>query len=510
MSRSEPACRITKGSVCELAEGSVLTLALACVAFAALIAASRVTRLDSMVPQDSYFLFRIAQITTYFCVAFLFRNNLPPVKELLLVGTGACACHLALSAATSLGVFSEAYVTPVLWGSRVVLGVGIAIAVLVSLHMLCTYAPMFSTFAILGASFAMEAVLTAASSLSQAAMTLLQGGCIVCGLGCTALCMARKRRGDPIASEHPLQYGVNFRKDGDRRPLSFLTNGTDWVFQMIVAFLLPTIFGFFSQMTSSTGFHESFAGLSSEYVGAATCLGVLVVSVVWRPTWDFFSMFIPVAALYATGLALLPLCWEQGWAAAGTLIACGLNIYKPLLLVLIARKAFDDPRHTYLYAGVFMGHANALYGRLLEPLVVGSAIVDYRLVTLLTLSFLWLLVILCLSLFAMQRRMAARRTTRVAATAPQTGACVPPASTGDGNPFALGVDLLTRQANLTPREREVLIETLHGYTMAGVAQVLSISVETVRTHMKRIYAKAQVTNKQALIKKIASLANSFQ
>lgn len=42
--------------------------------------------------------------------------------------------------------------------------------------------------------------------------------------------------------------------------------------------------------------------------------------------------------------------------------------------------------------------------------------------------------------------------------------------------------------------------------MSSVGDILSISTETVRTHMKRIYEKAGVSNKQALIKLIESVA----
>ena len=74
------------------------------------------------------------------------------------------------------------------------------------------------------------------------------------------------------------------------------------------------------------------------------------------------------------------------------------------------------------------------------------------------------------------------------------------------DPFAHGIDVLSEWAKLSPREREVLVEIIHGYTMSSVGDILSISTETVRTHMKRIYEKAGVSNKQALIKLIESVA----
>ena len=52
---------------------------------------------------------------------------------------------------------------------------------------------------------------------------------------------------------------------------------------------------------------------------------------------------------------------------------------------------------------------------------------------------------------------------------------------------------------LTEREQEVLFEALHGYTVAAIAQKRGISQETVRTYLKRAYARAGCSNKQDLI-----------
>lgn len=80
-----------------------------------------------------------------------------------------------------------------------------------------------------------------------------------------------------------------------------------------------------------------------------------------------------------------------------------------------------------------------------------------------------------------------------------------PAPQPGGDPFAFGIDTLSQQCGLTRREREVLIEIMHGYSMPNVAKKLYISPETVRTHMKNIYRKTETTNKQSLIRMIDSI-----
>lgn len=52
---------------------------------------------------------------------------------------------------------------------------------------------------------------------------------------------------------------------------------------------------------------------------------------------------------------------------------------------------------------------------------------------------------------------------------------------------------------LTKREREVLALLAEGRTAAYIAQRQFVSVNTVRTHVKRIYVKMDVTSRQQLL-----------
>lgn len=67
------------------------------------------------------------------------------------------------------------------------------------------------------------------------------------------------------------------------------------------------------------------------------------------------------------------------------------------------------------------------------------------------------------------------------------------------DPFARQLDALTERLRFTPREREVVIEAVHGYSRANIAKKLMLSPETVKTYLNRAYTKAGVTSKQELI-----------
>ena len=58
---------------------------------------------------------------------------------------------------------------------------------------------------------------------------------------------------------------------------------------------------------------------------------------------------------------------------------------------------------------------------------------------------------------------------------------------------------LAEEAGLSEREQEVLFEALRGYTVAAIARRRGISQETVKTYLKRAYARAGCSNKQDLL-----------
>jgi DNA-binding NarL/FixJ family response regulator len=64
--------------------------------------------------------------------------------------------------------------------------------------------------------------------------------------------------------------------------------------------------------------------------------------------------------------------------------------------------------------------------------------------------------------------------------------------------------LLARQYKLSARETEVAEAMARGDTIPGVAATLGLSENTVRTHIKRIYAKVDVHKKQELLDLIRS------
>jgi DNA-binding NarL/FixJ family response regulator len=60
----------------------------------------------------------------------------------------------------------------------------------------------------------------------------------------------------------------------------------------------------------------------------------------------------------------------------------------------------------------------------------------------------------------------------------------------------------THEYNLSDREKEILEHLVQGKSYKQIADVLDISFETVRSHMKRIYNKLHVNSNTAAVRKV--------
>lgn len=223
---------------------------------------------------------------------------------------------------------------------------------------------------------------------------------------------------------------------------------------------------------------------------------------------------------------LLPLLWKSQLFYAGTIVKCGYTIYQVLFWVLLARRSYEDPRRTYLYFGMFYGicEAATAAARLFASLLVAEGAVDYEAVSSISLLSLWLISIFGMVFFGISsswHRRSARAASSGARLCPSPrggedladpcgsslGAGVPdtPGAAWDEGGFATQIERFCADFRLSDREREILIETIHGYSMENIGRKLFISRETVRTHTRHIYQKAGVASKQELIALIDEL-----
>ncbi len=65
--------------------------------------------------------------------------------------------------------------------------------------------------------------------------------------------------------------------------------------------------------------------------------------------------------------------------------------------------------------------------------------------------------------------------------------------------MALSCDTIARSHGLTGREREILQLLARGMTAGAIAEELTVSTSTVKTHMRNVYAKLDIHTQNELL-----------
>ena len=61
------------------------------------------------------------------------------------------------------------------------------------------------------------------------------------------------------------------------------------------------------------------------------------------------------------------------------------------------------------------------------------------------------------------------------------------------------VERISAEYGLTPREADVVRYVSQGYSLKRAAELLGVTINTVRTHMRSVYAKLGIHDRQQLI-----------
>jgi len=78
-------------------------------------------------------------------------------------------------------------------------------------------------------------------------------------------------------------------------------------------------------------------------------------------------------------------------------------------------------------------------------------------------------------------------------------------STTTAERFAANVDRIIEPYNLSAREKDVFMYLARGYNAQSIAQKLTLSPNTVKTHIRNIYAKFDIHSQQDLVAYVEQL-----
>ena len=532
----------------------IWVLAAAVLGFALFLSAVWTARNEtSLVPDATLYTARFVKALGCFGLAFALRRSITSVRKLFVGGAVLIATHIvAYVAMYSLDPGTQEFqALSVLSG--VFAGLGEVAIILLFAHLFSTYAPRLSAVLIPAGYLLNEVFYCSTLYMSSDVLIVLRPVCKVLGIALLLWCLLQKARMPMADDEYPMQHGVSTKASAE--PLSrFLSSSQDWVLILTSAMLFPLMFALIAQVNSNAGVNSGLYDVMNEFFAIA-----LIMCLVWygasrKALISFSDVLYLSLPLFATGCMLLPALWLAGSPIAGLLVKCGYTVNQVLFWVLLAHKSHDNLQHTYFYFGLFYGLYELFTagGRLAMSWLYSTNGVTYEFVANLSLFCLWLLAMYGLLFFALMRRRDAMRLGNVSAVEEPSGAQEvssrkPDAIAGDGAPtvplaagestlaastlpnalgkmpepddastqapsaipaldgFAAQLERFCEQYELSAREREILVETIHGYSMENIGKRLYISRETVKTHLRHIYRKADVGGKQELLSLIDSL-----
>ena len=495
----------------------IAILALAALGLALFLSATWTARADaSGVPTVVTYATRFVTLATCLVMAWAFRNHLPQVELLLVIACVTMLVHLGCVVAAPLLPLAPEVAVVVSYVSGLFEGVANGLVTLLFGHVISTFVPRRSVLAVGAAYLLVDVCILFLDTLSMPTLHYARPAFKLASLVILVCCAHAllKPRPDAPGADHSLQYGMARAGGEEERPLTFLSSNVDWFLLLIVAFLFPNLFGVIAQVSSETGGNFALYDIPTEVAMVALQGLFLIFLGAFGTRFGFPTILAFMIPLYATGFALFPSNWAQGNPFAGCLIRAGYVLLAVLIWALMSRRSYDDPRHTYLYFGIYCGISDAQVGRLTGSALMGGSGPSLELCQGISIAALWAICIFGLVMFFLLYRglkaaIAGRGGIPVNAACHAEDATDTPNMPHAGTRAAAGVpttdafgmqfEALARRVHLTPREREAVLEALHGYSRANIARKLNLSPETVKTYLNRAYAKAQVTSKQELV-----------
>lgn len=487
---------------------SFVTLVMAVAAFALLLVAVWTARnVAARQPDEVVNFARLVKVVSCFVLAYLFRSFIPSVHTLLLMGVACTLLGVGVYAAGLLIPVTATEYLPVGYLSSLFSGIGDAVAILVVAHVVSTFAPQVTAIAVPVVYLANEVMYLALSYTPSPALVVIRPVLELVGLALLATAARRSSRTqDPTV--HELQFGIGGVLPPDERPLRFLSSSREWALLLIGTTLFPFIFGAVSQMGSVGSPMPGLYDITNEIAAIGLLCLLVLYGIVRGARFTYDEILAFSIPLFATGCLLLPLLASTAPQVGGMLVKCGYTLYQVTFWMLLTRKAHEDPRHTYLYFGVFYGLfelATLLARAAVYAWTCTLGFTGYS-VWLLGLVALWLIGMYGLLFFLVSRRSeAAARRPGTIGTRASLGAGEETADAESAAPamlvdaLGLKLDAFCTDFNLTPREREVLAESIHGFSMEEAGRRLCITKDTVKTHLQRVYRKAGVAGKKELI-----------
>lgn len=445
---------------------------------------------------------RLVFVCTCFAVAWHYRNHVPSVKVIAGAGTALIFASLILRLLV-LNIADEDLTTVIEALDMVCVKLGSALLFLLLAQMSAPFERRICAVGVPAAFFMASCIygltmFVAPAPIPDFVMIASPLLAALALLACTRICLS----GRPIHDMQPIQCGF---AAGDKRTYLFLENDREWMLLIFGTTLFPLLFSVAAQLCLVMG-GSGLYGAPNEFAAAICPLLLMLYGAHSVERMSYGKMLAVCVPLLSCGFAVLPWLGGTNGLVGQILIKTGFIVYQVLFWVLLLGKIHDDPRHAYMYSGLFLGlfMLAKTIGRTVTFTAdsgIAAALLSWQVAT----AALWVICTYTLIFFIVASR--SPRSAMFGIRGEQATQAAPEEEPGLAEPadsFSLKLDAFCKQYALSPREREVMELAVHGYTLRAIGQQLYITEDTVKTHLRRVYAKVNVTNKQGLISMVDS------
>jgi DNA-binding CsgD family transcriptional regulator len=201
-----------------------------------------------------------------------------------------------------------------------------------------------------------------------------------------------------------------------------------------------------------------------------------------------FRIALPISAV---GFLILPFAANILPGASNALINMGFLLVSIILWCMMAQAVAQTQLSARVVFGVGLGvtAVSQLLGKLIGLNLAANFEAELPFLAAIALSSFYLLSLLSLCVFKNRRPQRRRPGTDQPA----------PTVIISADHYSARCNELGRSLGLTTREQEVLPLLGQGRSIANIAQVLFVSENTVKSHIRSIYRKTEVHTKQELI-----------
>lgn len=438
---------------------------------------------------------RFVVVATYAAAAVLFRRRLPSTRH-LFVGAMPCMVLSVVLAAAGDAAPDGGWGLFCAYASQVTRGVSSSLFTLFGLCVFASFSFKACALMLACSKLVADCLLMLFAVLDPAGVFAVKSAFLLMGSAAFLLIA----RGWAPGEAAPARQGPT----GCAARRSFPASRIEWLLLLATAFMFCGFFGVTAQLSSPATSSFALYEIQTAVVVVAFDALLLAFLAVRGDRFGFAAVVVSVVALYATGFALYSYSWAGGSFLAGALIRSGFNYSTVLMRSLVARKVHVDPEKAYLYFGLLLSFSSVSLGRVLGLALAGSGASQTGLLQALSLVALWSIAFFGIAAFLVANR---GLTDAPGHGAPQAGMDVPDGSgcardagaAPGRDAFSERVERFSARLQLSDREREVMVEALHGYSRVGIAEKLCLSPETVKSYLGRVYRKAGVNSKQELV-----------